>query len=535
MKGFNDWSYDVEVESLGENIFKRFVNNVKQVASRVIKRSVSAFKKVRPGGKVVIRFPIPRSITESAQTGKSGGELAELALLDELHSLLAKHISKKDGVPRSSISERVYFNHGVDKNTWYNSAYKTGESNYDKSAKTASDRKEKSMWIQHGKTSGQLIYRQLVAELGEDISLTNFQLLHEGQSEIGKTKKDFSIILHKHNSLDAKRSLGFSMKATVNGSPYETPTQAYQSGYAATVLSLITGKYTKEMENLGGDIAGYSAAINRLKDIKDPDKRTEQLAKIKSSYEKTYLYTLDKMGTKMGYGTSTLKGNQIADIHKNSALLLGQYLDALQRYFKDSKKQRRAEKDAGLRAQRSGRGEEFTVQVNDYIEIVYDILNQEIKKNPIAVIRKLLKFGGIEKDLYYIAAGLSPKSSTASAAVSTLFDGEWEKMRDALLKSKSLSIEIQKKTTNAGANNIFVEIKSNGLGLTKDWKAGTTLVRFTIWKDDKDTRITLPKFNDEDMVKVDQRTSADGKRKVGGKTVDANSLLRKYGSGKINI
>jgi hypothetical protein len=70
MKGFNDWSYDVEVESLGENIFKRFVNNVKQVASRVIKRSVSAFKKVRPGGKVVIRFPIPRSITESAQTGK---------------------------------------------------------------------------------------------------------------------------------------------------------------------------------------------------------------------------------------------------------------------------------------------------------------------------------------------------------------------------------------------------------------------------------------------------------------------------------
>ena len=175
------------------------------------------------------------------------------------------------------------------------------------------------------------------------------------------------------------------------------------------------------------------------------------------------------------------------------------------------------------------------MHVNDYVEIIYDVLEQEINKNPTAIIRRILKFGGIEEDLYYIAAGLSPNDSTASAAVSTLFNGEWENMRDSLLKSRSLSISLERQTNSKGANNIYVKITSNGLGLTKKWKAGTTLVRFKIWKDAADGRISLPKFFEEDMVKVDQRPSANGKKMVGGKTVDQNSLLRRYATGERNM
>jgi len=299
---------------------------------------------------------------------------------------------------------------------------------------------------------------------------------------------------------------------------------------------LITGNYTKskEMEDIGGDITGYSQMVNRLKKIDDPDKRAQQLEKIKTSYEKTYLYGLDKLGSEMGYGTSTIRGNQLPSL-SNSSLLLGQYLDALQRYFKDTKKQRKAEKNAGERAARSKNSDEFIVQVNDYIEIIYDVLQQEIQKDPIALIRRLLKFGGIEKDLYYIAAGLSPNDPTASAAVSTLFNGEWEKMRDALLKSRSLGIEIERETAGTGANNISVKITSNGLGLTKDWPAGTTLVRFKIWKDTKDGRISLPKFFEADMVVVNQVPNKSGTKMIRGNEVDQNSLLRKYATAKKNI
>lgn len=533
-KTMEDFKAFVQEQELRENIFRKFLDSVRKTIARVVRASISRFKKVKPGQSVRIRFSLPSTLSENIQTAKAGGELAELALLNELATLLSNYISSTDGIPKSSVSERVYFNNGMDQKSWKTTTYAKADKSYNSSAKTAVDKKEKTMWISHGKTAGKLLFDQIKKELGGDISYTNIQMLHEGQDEIGKSKKDFSIILHKHDEAETKRTLGFSMKATLKGSPYETPAQAYQSGYAATVLGLITGKYSKEMEDMGGDISGYVSMVNRLKTIEDPDQRAAQLQKIKSSYEKTYLYTLDKLGSEMGYGTTTLKGNQIPDLSRSS-LLLGQYLDALSRYFKDSKKQRRAEKDSGERGTRSSYSDEFTMHVNDYVEIIYDVLEQEINKNPTAIIRRILKFGGIEEDLYYIAAGLSPNDSTASAAVSTLFNGEWENMRDSLLKSRSLSISLERQTNSKGANNIYVKITSNGLGLTKKWKAGTTLVRFKIWKDDKDGRISLPKFFEEDMVKVDQRPSANGKKMVGGKTVDQNSLLRRYATGERNM
>ena len=323
------------------------------------------------------------------------------------------------------------------------------------------------------------------------------------------------------------------MKATLDNSPYETPPQAYQSGYAAIVLGLITGKYTKELEDMGGALGGYSRMVNDLNKVKDPQERKEKLAKIKVSYEKTYLYQLDKLGTEMGYGTSTLRGNQLPTL-SNSSLLLGQYLDAMQNYFKNIKKERKAHKD--LHGKSKGTfDDQFIVHVNDYMNIVYDVLEQEIQKDEIKLIRSILKFGGIEKDLYYIAAGLSPKDPTASAAVSTLFNGEWEKLRDTLLKSKSLYIELDKVGKDNGTNNIMVRIKSNGIGVSKKWKAGTTLVRFSIYKDRQDARISLPKFADQ----PDSEKIVTGfKTKKGAdqtQTIDKSGLLRKYTTGKYNI
>ena len=522
-----------QVEDLDENIFRNFLSAIKKAASRLIKKAVNSFKKLRPGGKVTLRIPIPKNLKESAQTGKAGGELAELALLNKLHILLTKYIKKHDDIPMSDVSDRVYFNNNVDRKTWYASAYNAASETFNKSAKSASDKKEKTVWIRHGEAAAQLIFNQLKQELGDSISSVDFQMLHDGMKEIGKSKKDFSIILHKHDREKTKRVLGFSMKATLDKSPYSTPPQAYQSGYAAIVMGLISGKYTKELEDMGGSLAGYSRMVNDLEGVTDPGERKEKLAKIKASYEKTYLYELDKIGTTMGYGSSTLKGNQIPSL-SNSSLLLGQYLDALMNYFQSVKKERSMHKKEHGKSMGSHENE-FIVHVNDYMEIIYDVLQNEIENNEVKLIRSILKFGGIEKDLYYIAAGLSPDNPTASAAISTLFNGEWEKMRDTLLKSKSLYIETERVEKNNGINNILVKIKSNGLGLSKDWEAGTTLVRFSLYKDRQDARITLPKFFEEDNVKVGQRLSTNGKRMIGGKTVDQNSLLRKYATGKYNI
>ena len=523
MKDFQRFVLEQNIEDLQEKLFRKFLSAVKATIQKVVKRVVSSFKKLRPGQKVIMKVPMPSTLKESSNTGKAGGELAEVALLNELFILLKSEL-KKNGVSESEVHERLYFNHGINRDTWKRGAYLDASNTYDGSAKTARDKADKDKWASHGKAAAKLLFQQLKTELGEDINVVNFQMLHEGQKEIGKSKRDFSIVLHKHNEEKLYQTLGFSMKATLDNSPYETPNQAYQSGYAAIALGFITGKYTKEIEDLGGALGGYSRMVNDLKKIEDPAERKNQLERIKDSYEKTYLYQLDKIGTEMGYGTSTIRGNELSNM-SNRSLLLGQYLDALTRYFNDIKKERSAFKKEHGKSKGSHE-EEFIVNVNDYIEILYDILMQKKEENETQIIRSILKFGGIEKDLYYIAAGVAPDDKKGSAAISTLFNNDWEKMRDTLLRSRSLILDVEKGENTKGVSNIIVRIKR---------KDGTTLVRFGIWKDRQDARISLPKFSEDgEYEKIDTGyKTPKGKPRM--KTVDQSGLLRKYATGKHNI
>ena len=513
-----DEGYEFEYDLNEIAYFRRFLTSLKKIVARVVQKGAALFRKARPGQAVRLRFPIPDFLSESNNTGKSGGELAEVALLYELSDLIEKHLTSL-GVSKTEAKNRVYFNNRVGRDTWYSQTYHAADMQYNASAKTASDKKEKNQWVNHGKAGAKLIFNQLKDKLGdENFLVTDFQMDHEGQSETGKTKKDFSVLLRKHDTNRLKRTLGFSMKATVNGSPYDTPPQAYQTGYAAIVISLITGKYTKEMSDMGGDITGYSQMVNGLKKIKDPEKRKNQLEKIKDSYEKTYLYTLDKLGTKLGYGTSTLKNNDIASL-SNRSLLLGQYLDALSRYFKTSKKEKRAGGEYG---------DDLIVNINDYMAIIYDVLEQRIsnKKTKQDTIQAILKFGGIEKNLYYLAAGVAPGDKQGSAAVTTLFNNDYEKMVKELLNTE-LDMTLDYETKGTGKNSIIIRVHR---------KDGTTLVRFNLYKDHQDTRITLPSFShDGEYEKVDMRPSKDGSRMIGGKTVDQSKLLRKFATNKYNM
>ena len=171
---------------------------------------------------------------------------------------------------------------------------------------------------------------------------------------------------------------------------------------------------------------------------------------------------------------------------------------------------------------------DFVVTVNDYMAIIADVLEQRLanKKTKQDTIQAVLKFGGIKKDLYYLAAGVAPGDKQGSAAVSTLFDHDYEKMVKELLKTE-LDMTLEYEHKNTGKNEIIIRIHR---------KDGTTLVRFTLYKDHQDTRISLPAFShDGEYEKVDQRPSKDGKRMVGGKTVDQSKLLRKFGTKRINM
>jgi len=171
--------------------------------------------------------------------------------------------------------------------------------------------------------------------------------------------------------------------------------------------------------------------------------------------------------------------------------------------------------------------ENFVVHYNDYISIIYDVLEQRIsnKKTKQDTIQAILKFGGIEKDLYYLAAGVAPGDKEGSAAVTTLFNNDYEKMVKELLKTE-LDMTLEYDSKGTGKNNLVIRVHRLD---------GTTLIRFHLYKDHQDTRISLPSFShDGEYEKVDQRVNKKGKL-VGGKTVDQSKLLRKFATNKYNM
>ena len=477
---------------LEENRFKKFYDSLKRIVISVINRGIRRYKKVGAGKSITMNFKVPKPLTEGIQDAKKGGEVAEGACLLELSTKLEQFLSKQ-----KTHGEVYFVNRGgrLSISAWKDKVYKTDIEGFKKSVTDPKERASITKWQSHGVAAGLLMFEQITTELGDDAFITDFELEHLGVSETGFTKTDFSIKMKKFDTKRLTSTINVSMKATKDKSPYSTPSQAYQSGYSAIMMSLLTGKYTKEYENIDSTITSYTAQLKKLERITDPDERIKQLAKVKKTYEGTYLYKLDQIGKDIGYWNN-----------KGKNKYLGEYLNSLDNYFKEYKKNKKMGQKNGTVSKLKNAPPDtgHIAEINDYILIIHDVLETKVKSDKQGVIQAILKFGGIEKDLYYLAAGVNPNDKAASAAVSTLYNKDYKEMVKELLDTE-LDIDFEIKGKKNGASNIVARIKRK--------TDQTTLVKFDIYKDDKEARISLPTFADQDSQ--------------GGK----DKLLKKYASG----
>ena len=477
---------------LKENRFKKFYDSLKRIVISVINRGIRRYKKVGAGKSITMNFKVPKPLTEGIQDAKKGGEVAEGACLLELSTKLEQYLSKE------KTHGEVYF---VDRggrlsiSAWQNKVYKADIEGFKKSVTDPKERASITKWQSHGVAAGFLMFQQITNDLGDDAFITDFELEHLGVSETGKSKADFSVKLRKFDTKMLQTTIGVSMKTTKDKSPYQTPSQAYQSGYSAIVMSLLTGKYSKDYENITTDLGSYSKQLKKLEKIEDPDARIKQLAIIKKSYEGTYLHKLDMMGKKMGYWNN-----------KGKNKYLGEYLSSLDNYFKEYKKNKKMGQKNGTVSKLKNAPPDtgHIAEINDYILIIHDVLETKVKSDKQGVIQAILKFGGIEKDLYYLAAGVNPNDKAASAAVSTMYNNDYKKMVKELLNTE-LDIDFEIKGKKTGSSSIVARVKRK--------TDQTTLVKFEIYKDTAQARISLPTFADQDTQ--------------GGK----DKLLKKYATG----
>ena len=470
MKDFNSFSdtHEKEKLSLDEasfSAFKRFFSNS---IKKTVARARSILSKLRLGKTARINFSIPKLVVEEQQIGKVGGEMAEVACLDKLYELLNK--SGFEVTFRNEAGATISYN------TWKTQVYKKNEEEFHKSeAKKNNKLKKIEVWRAHGHASGQLLYQQFKKNLGKKFSpsLTEFSLQHLGQSMSGISKADFAVYV-KHK--DANEILkNFSMKATESGGPYKTPTQGLNAGYTSIVVSIVSGgkystNFVKSLDEYGG-LRSLTRKANKLKEAKESgaDRSTRiKLAKeVEEAYQGTYLAWLDEEGKKLGYGE----------------LGLGRYVSELRDYFNNFK-------SAGGKKHGSKDGRRvaaFSAKVDDYINVLRDLIDSKLKgKDKEEIIDGIMRLGGLEPNLYYIAAGVDPKDPEASLAISTLSSSGYQKKLDELFGKEALDA----RTLKTKSGDLFFIVSNRN---TK-----RDIVSFQIYKSHQDTRIELPYFAPED-------------------------------------
>ena len=487
--------YDIQEDSeeLHEikNPFRTFYAFLKKNVARLVKAAASKFKKLKPGKSVTIKLSLPSNLFESNKLSKMGGELAELALLDKLYDLLVSDFTKQKSIDKKEAEKRVRFLGHSSKKAWKSSVYNGGVKGFNDSAKKYDvPVGEKKIWIANGHKGAELFFSQFKSQLGDDFYVTDFELIHEGVSETGKSKRDFAITLKKHSTQELEKFIGVSMKASEKGTPYSTPGQAMQTGFAAMAMGLITGKYNTDNDDIDGALASFTRALTKhnkmVEDGESPEKIIAQKAKCDEIYKRTYLAELDKQGQKLGYD-----------------YLLGDYLYYLgkdHKHYLQGKKSEKKAKVAAGEMPASGKGSqvpmapEFHAMMDDYVSIIEKLL-KDLNKTPSGknkLIEAFVKFGGIEEDLHYVAAGIAdPKGDAAvRSAVSTLYNKEYETRRDSVLVDpKLLEVQIER----ASRSKIILTLVRK--------KDQQELITFDFVHNQRDVHIKLPKFDGEKLLK----------------------------------
>lgn len=448
MRRYN--THYTDKEDLDEGI-KSALSFFKRSISRIVNSASRGLSALKPGKKHVMKFSIPLTISEAKQkqTGKKGGELAEVALLDKLYDKLVAH----KGLNKSSVK----FKGHSSREDWKKTAYKKNLDSYRKQ-EGSNTRKKEDVWIKHGYAGAEEMYQRMVSNIGRDkMSLCSFELIHLGKDEEGSSKIDFSVSVQMKSSKEIVDMLNISLKATEKGTPFDTPSNGLQTSWEKFILSLTSGKYLRELD--------FQTRTKYEKHMDKFAKTGKQMwfDRAQEVFVKTPEYQLDKLGEEIGY---KWKGKNLSDFMAAAA--------------------------ASFEAQRKSGGKNAPANIvkaaevnqDEYYNVIIMAVEQKLKTHKDEMIEGVLRLGGVESDLDYISLGIDPSDEVTSAAVSTLYN---EKYTDLI---KTLTAK-QKDNLDA---KIEIVGRSPRFMIFDKRTPRKSLITFNIYKEVNNARIQLPTF-----------------------------------------
>ena len=500
---------DTSYESLDEGI-QQWLSKAKNMISRSFNTAMKKVKKLKAGQSISVPVRMPKNISEAKekQLGKKGGELAEVAMMRKLFKMLqAQRVEVyywQDGKKLSQAG----FNKGVfDKNL---QDYRKQE------GKNA--RKRENDWIKHGEAGALHVFTHL-NELEGPWDLYRIKLEHLGEALTGISKGDINVIVEVKKSSEVLDYIGhLSVKTTLDGSPFDTPENGLQTGWTTFIFQMLTGKTSNVLKKdwvtetkieslikaanktLETQSAYLDTWVDKASDATTPGQRKNVAKRIKQYragirdaksrvdeaqqlYKNTVEYALDELGEKIGYETSLSKYmKEVDEVFK-------EYLVAPGRANATDESKRKPA-DIVMRN---------TDTQKEYMSIIKRALDMTLKspKKKEQLIQGILKLGGIESGLDYLALGVNPDDKEASWAVSTLGNKDYAKLEKVIMSNLDAHVDF----ISGGKGLVFT--------ITKNKKE---IMSFDIHKHVNNVRINLPHFD-------------------GGPDQKSLSLISKFGRG----
>lgn len=495
LKTYLDTEYDLD-----EGI-RQWIGDAKRSISGAFRSAMKKIKRLKAGESHSISVSMPKNISEAKekQTGKKGGELAEVAMIRKLYKMLKSQRVEVYFWEQGKQVSTQYFNKNIfDKNL----------QDYQKQ-EGKNKKKREGDWIKHGEAGADHIFNYL-NELEGPWDLYRIKLEHLGEIGTGKFKGDVNVIVEVKSTDEVLDYIGnISVKTSLDKTPFKTPSNGLQTGWSNFVLQLLTGKTSnilkkdyisqtrvekliasaeKKFAKQSDYLQSAVATADEIKDGKNtPAQRRNVAKKLRKyragvaeakadideayqQYENTIEYELDELGASIGMKSSL-------------SLYMEEIVGAFERYQQAPGDNRSP--DPKLQKPKSVTLDDQKMR-KEYFNIIKKALDAKIRKGGKEMdelIQGILKLGGIETGLDYVALGVNPDDKDASWAISTLGNKDYKKLEKILRGKLSAHTTIGKR----------VEFH-----ITKNDK---TILTFPIIKEINNARIRLPKFGGGDDEK----------------------------------
>jgi hypothetical protein len=483
--------------TIDEGGVRSLLSAMKSTITRTFSRAMKGLKKLKSGQALNIRLSLPKMMDEAKdkQTGKKGGELAEVALLKDLHrqlSVINVDVKYGEEDPPRPISVAAF-----------NQIYAKNLKEY-RAQEAGNKQKREKDWIAHGKAGANHIMTYLHGIPGE-WDMYEVLLVHLGEELTGKSKGDINIQIRVKDSDKILKDIGhMSIKTTLDGTPFETPNNGLQTSWNSYVFQVLTGKTSRQLKyvselSVERDIARASKKIASAnaklekaltrQTAARTDKQAasaaeaverynvdlriaEQMLKdAKEAYKGTLEYNLDELGKKLGYKTSMAK-------------YMEEITDSFTRYYKSPGRSNAADPSQRKSADITADNKKATFEYTEIVRRAVEATLKDKKKKQ-EMIKGIMALGGIESGLDYLALGVDERSDEykkMSAAVSTLGSSDYKKLKNQLTGTLDAKV-----IRDGNASLKFTVLKNR-----------KEILSFALYKEINNSRIALPSFESPD-------------------------------------